>query len=183
MPSDVNSPDNHSPIAVVSMSGWDVALGRYRRQLFLVWPCAYGFFDQRILICLNTPDWSASPEHARSHLWYNPCINYDPVHGFLQLAPDVVRRSGRTRPATSCCRSHNSRLSAPSQASDQEKESMSREIEIQVLIPEHELLRQCCYCYQYEESRGEYPERFRLSKGSSLFWCGEDIFWCNTVCC
>ncbi len=75
-----------------------------------------------------------------------------PIHMLLDAEPQVARRTGRMRSET-----------IPGTG------EVVACYEVEVLVPEEGLRRQCYYCLQYEY---DLP-RFNA--------CGDDIFWCNTV--
>jgi len=76
----------------------------------------------------------------------------------LEAKPPVVSMTGRMRAETS-------------QAWGAEEGQQTVSYEMEVLVPDEGLLRQCYYCLEWE-GLGR-PTRFKK--------CGDDLFWCESV--
>ncbi|KAK7690059.1 hypothetical protein QCA50_006704 [Cerrena zonata] len=153
-----------------------LSLSRYKRQWFITFPRQYGmaaYPGHRIVNKLNTPDMSVDEAYARKRFWYNAdtySARYDPserngdeayisspIHILLDSDPPVAKLTGRVRTEKS------------NNKPDNGKEILCQEIE--VIMPEEGLLRQCYYCLSWE------------TQGEETRWkqCGDDVYWCN-VC-
>ena len=158
-------------------AGLSLALSRYKRQWFLSYPRAYGMVaypGQRILCKLNLPDQNADEAYARNHFWLNATMEsepYDPteedyenkeyvaspIHILLDSMTPVARLTGRIRAEKSHLRQ------------DGGMQVVCREVEI--IMPEEGLQRQCYYCLGLE-SEGE-TDRFVPF--------ADDMYWCESV--
>ncbi|KAE9392223.1 hypothetical protein BT96DRAFT_924848 [Gymnopus androsaceus JB14] len=169
-------------------AGLEVSLSRYKRRWFITFPRAYGMIaPQRILSPLNIPDDNMPEEHARNHFWYNPSVTgnenqvpykpddpearLSPIHMLLDGkaimrtihypdVPQIARMTGRMR----------------SERSSSQDYSKGKEVvcyEVEVLIPDEGLLRQCYYCLAWEASG---PMKRWKPCGEYMFWCG----WCQS---
>ncbi|KAJ3887624.1 hypothetical protein GG344DRAFT_80566 [Lentinula edodes] len=150
-----------------------LSLSRFQRRWFLTFPRAYGLPDpdsQRIVCALNSPDYSATDQHARSHFWLNPSCRsqrynpsdsttkysaVSPIHLLLDSDYPVARLTGRIRAEPS------------NDPHDGGKRIACYEVE--VVTPDSGLLRQCYYCLSWEAA-GKADTRFSPS-GNDIYWC------------
>ncbi|KAF9554655.1 hypothetical protein CPC08DRAFT_783066 [Agrocybe pediades] len=132
-------------------AGISLSLSRYHGQWFITFPRPYGMISpSRISKCLNDPKLAAAAfsneteEHTWHHkFWLNPTVPssspYDPAETDTKL----------------------------SRAYDGEGKEVECP-EVEVLITESGLLRQCYYCLAWE---GEGQTECFKSSGDDAFWC------------
>ncbi|KAF5387520.1 hypothetical protein D9757_006595 [Collybiopsis confluens] len=151
-----------------------LSLSRFQRRWFLTFPRTYGLPDpdsQRIVCLLNSPDFSATDQHAHRHFWLNPSCRsqrynpsdsttkfatLSPLHLLLDSESPVARLTGRIRAERS------------NDPHDGGKQIACYEVE--VMAPNEGLLRQCYYCLSWE-GRGAAKTRFSSSGSSDVYWC------------
>lgn len=153
---------------------------------------------RRIFDCLNETippteytlrdaiDKIEAPEKKKLSFWSHLAAEYDPaagpevkrpgstIHMLLDSDPRVARLTGRMR-------SERWLSSQPGVAS-----SEVACYEIEVLISEEGLRRQCYYCHEFEETeqprsianQSQHNPKFAMRRYGS---CGDDIYWCNSV--
>ncbi|KAF9023816.1 hypothetical protein BDZ89DRAFT_1114936 [Hymenopellis radicata] len=130
-----------------------MCLSRYKDRWYLNSTNGYGMPEGHTA--------SEAPETCNRTFWNHLGADYVPdgpsrpgcpIHMLLDAEPQVARRTGRMRSET---------LPGTGDA--------VACYEVEVLIPEEGLRRQCYYCLQFEY---EYLPRFKV--------CGDDLFWCNT---
>ncbi|KAE9393633.1 hypothetical protein BT96DRAFT_923921 [Gymnopus androsaceus JB14] len=163
-----------------------LSLSRFQRRWFLTFPRTYGLPDpdsQRIVCALNTPDYSAPPEHASTRFWLNPSCRsqrynpsdkttryaaLSPIHLLLDSENPVARLTGRIR---------SERSNDPH---DEGKQIACYEVE--VITPEVGLLRQCYYCLSWEAG-GSAATRFSPNGSNDIYWCSlcEAAGWVNST--
>ncbi|THU77798.1 hypothetical protein K435DRAFT_812122 [Dendrothele bispora CBS 962.96] len=80
-----------------------------------------------------------------------------PIQMLLDAKPPVVRMTGRMRAETS-----------EAWGVDEGQQTVSYEME--VLVPDEGLLRQCYYCLEWEG----------LGRSTRFKKCGDDLFWCES---
>ena len=173
---------SHSPKPLTRLvsrhsAGLSLSLARCKREWFLTYPRAYGMVaypNQRIFCKLNTPDRDADDAYSRNHFWFNANMESEPynpeeedyenkkyvaspIHILLDSMTPVARLTGRIRAERSNLRQ------------DDGMQVICREVEI--IMPEEGLQRQCyyCLCWEYE------CETERLAPFA------DDMFWCESV--
>jgi len=149
---------------------WDtatMALSRYRSKFFLVYANDHRFLEpgKRFHSSLNVVSWHSNQHSKRgpkvASFWLN-CSRgngdaEDPDGVWYQLLhadPPMVRRTGRKR----------KEISADDGASAIDC------YELEVLVPEEGLIRQCYYCLSWEDGERRYSQ------------IKHDKYWCSSVC-
>ena len=129
----------------------------------MTYPRAYGMVEytgQRIHARLSVPISDVGERHR--FFWYNSDWNSqgsmaNPLNILVESYPPPIRPTGRTR------------MEKPHGRTDGE-EIVCQEME--VLVPDEGLLRQCYYCLEWEEDNSP-----RFSRCGS----NDDIYWCSSV--
>jgi len=154
-----------------------MSLSRYQRKWFLTYPRAYGmaaYPGQRIVYSLNRPEYSEkeSEDHARRFFWLNPTSEThpytpnettpttnmsSPIHIILDSNTPVAKLTGRMK------------VQPSNFGPDNKSERACYEVEI--IMPEEGLLRQCYYCLDWEYESMKPWHRFKA--------CGDDTYWCQ----
>jgi len=138
----------------------ELSLSRQGSQWFLTYPRAYGmvsYTGQRIHSRLNVAA-SDIAERPRcfwfnSH-WLQEDTTAHPLNILLESNPPAIRPTGRTR-------------------LEKRQGIVGREeiecAEMEVLVPEDGLLRQCYYCLEWEQDN--VPRFGKCGWGNDVYWC------------
>ncbi|KAF5373091.1 hypothetical protein D9758_001560 [Tetrapyrgos nigripes] len=169
---DIHLMEEHRTICFVSPHNAYLSMGlsRHGRAWFITWARAYGMLDNnkaRVFCRLNNPSSPRDRQQKPNCFWFNTdsMLFTNAYKMILESEPTIARKTGRKR---------MERMNGdPWYAQEIECE------EIEVLMPEWGLLRQCFYCFDLETEDQGTPDpglrRFQKCEG----WLDRDCYWCQ----